>query len=222
MFHLDQIPFFEDASLIIVSIAKYRQEKLKFGCSPTLPNTWSSLSSITLSKNTSATSTEDIVQVSLQLNSSIQNKTTWYSENWQNRAMIIKQFIHPLTGSGIEFDIPTEHVLCSDEGTYHCTVRGVTSVGQSTETTTTGTVQFTGYCLYVTCFHGLNKVEHSEYVHFTVCTSSTMFTYKEEFYLIFIAKTLMSDIVYQFRNKMKFYFTENSNSVLIDYRMKAM
>ena len=144
-YHLDEFVSCQDASLIVVTNAKYQQEKLKFGCSPTQPTSWTSLSSITLSKNMSATKIEDIVEVTRPF-SSLRNKTTWYSGNWENRVTIIKQFITPIDGSGIEFDVPKEQVKCTDEGTYHCKVIGVANGGKNIDVMQTGTVQFTGNC----------------------------------------------------------------------------
>ncbi|XP_052061735.1 uncharacterized protein LOC127701809 [Mytilus californianus] len=70
-------------------------------------------------------------------------KTVWTQSGLQQRATVIKEYVHPLsTSAGLEFDIQADNVLCSDEGTYRCKVSGTSSINQPIEIDIIGTVQF--------------------------------------------------------------------------------
>ncbi|XP_063441808.1 uncharacterized protein LOC134722167 [Mytilus trossulus] len=118
----------------------YLEDKLKLGCSPSQVSMWGSVTHITLSKNTS-TGFQDIVTVFLNFKT-LQNQTIWNQSGWQNRANFIREYVNPLTtSSGLEFDIPADRVLCSDEGIYRCTVIGSSALNEPIDIEKIGTVK---------------------------------------------------------------------------------
>ncbi|CAC5415078.1 unnamed protein product [Mytilus coruscus] len=124
--------------MILSQTAHFQQDKLKFGCILSNVPMWGGVTHIILSKNTS-TGFQDIVSVNLNF---LKNQTIWKQSKWHNRATVIKEYVNPLTTStGLEFDIHADNVLCSDEGTYRCTVIGTSAFNQPKEIDRIGTVQ---------------------------------------------------------------------------------
>lgn len=133
----------QDATLTIPQRIKFGEEKLRLGCSPSQSSVsaWSIITHITLSKNSSA-GMGDIVTV--VLNKQLKNETTWKKSGWSNRVTMNKDYVNPVSGSGIEFDIPLDRVICSDEGTYQCKITGSQTNNDPITKIKDGTVEFQG------------------------------------------------------------------------------
>lgn len=85
----------------------------------------------------------------------MQNAKAWTQTGWQHHVTVIREYVNPVVNSGLEFDIPLEQFLCSDEGTYRCTVIGTSATNQPIEIERIETVQLRGIQLNKVYIEGL-------------------------------------------------------------------
>ncbi|XP_071172575.1 uncharacterized protein [Mytilus edulis] len=138
---LHDIVVCQDVSIQTTRTVNYMKDTLKLGCTPTNVKLWNGISAISLSKNTSS-GFRDIVHVVLDLKL-FRNQTNWMQSGWWSRGIVIKEYVYPLSSSGLEFYIPANRVVCSDEGTYRCTVIGSTIDNSEVVKVKIDTVQLT-------------------------------------------------------------------------------
>ncbi|XP_052060037.1 uncharacterized protein LOC127700538 isoform X2 [Mytilus californianus] len=128
----------QEATLILPQRIQFGEEKIRLGCSPSTSPPWGVVNYVTLSKNTS-TGMLDIVTVFLK---DLKNETSWKISGWQSRVTMIKEYVYPVSGSGIAFDIAPSQVTCTDEGTYQCKITGGSTGNSPIEKEKVGTVEF--------------------------------------------------------------------------------
>ena len=122
----------------------YEIDKLKFICSPNNVQSTTSITTIALAKNTSAGYSE-IVKVFVDISTGqIVNKVQWFQNAVQSRATVITALVTPTSQARLDFDINATQVLCSDEGTYQCSIAGTTSSRQSVTSTAVTSVSMKG------------------------------------------------------------------------------
>ena len=104
----------------------YQQEKLPFTCSPTGAALTGTITDITLWKN-STSGWKEIVKIWLKIeNGQVVNEITWTNTDVKNRATIVNNKIYPSSQAGLQIEISSISVKCSDSGEYKCSISGNT------------------------------------------------------------------------------------------------
>ena len=104
----------------------YQQEKLPFTCSPTGAALTGTITDITLWKN-STSGWKKIVKIWLKIeNGQVVNEITWTNTDVKNRATMVNNKIYPSSQAGLQIEISSISVKCSDSGEYKCSISGNT------------------------------------------------------------------------------------------------
>ena len=104
----------------------YQQEKLPFTCSPMGAALTGTITDITLWKN-STSGWKEIVKIWLKIeNGQVVNEITWTNTDVKNRATIVNNKIYPSSQAGLQIEISSISVKCSDSGEYKCSISGNT------------------------------------------------------------------------------------------------